>query len=93
VLEGRGIAASVGWKLSDSETHGKKHVHLVDSFSFAQALDKMRATNQAMLQIVRRVAALTLATNTSFNSDGFHLKGIPLIKTPVPLNMFSILKI
>ena len=49
LLEARTAEIGVRLKLESPKYHGMKHVHLDDSFALAQALDKMRSTNHAML--------------------------------------------
>jgi hypothetical protein len=64
IKEGRGVVLGVNHILKNVDAFHKRHLMLVDNFGVALALCKGRAASYGLLQICRRVAAYSLASNT-----------------------------
>lgn len=65
VKEGRALALAVRRLSRSSESRGKKHLFLVDSFSLALSIHKGRAKSFELLRVNQQIAALSLASGFS----------------------------
>ena len=64
LLEGRGFVASLRHKLRAARSFGKSHLHLGDNLGMVLAAEKGRSGSYGLLQVCRRLAALTLCSNS-----------------------------
>lgn len=80
IMEARGFLAALRWVLRSVRYHGKRIVMLVDSKVWLGAAAKGRSSSWPLLRLVRKAAALTLATGVVL-----HLVFIPTEHNPADL--------
>ena len=75
--EGRALLRYVNRKSADPSQHHRNHLVLIDNFGVALSFSRFRSGSFGYLQLIRRLAALSIATDVKW-----HLRWIPSERNP-----------